>query len=71
MYTSLLVDETDEEDDGTEAYRSGNKSCDCNRKRLFIGPSEDMDFPCGDGAYVIDSIVRKSDGALLYSEPET
>lgn len=58
--------------DGLFIWDEGNYGCDCNR-HLFFGRAagiEPHDGVCGQGKYVVESIVRLSDGELLYSEPE-
>jgi len=65
----------DEDWDGLFVWRDGNYRCDCNRILFFeraggVEPDLEKDDPCGYTAFVVDAIVRVSDGALLYSEKE-
>src|SRR5689334_15778879 len=54
-------------------WREGNFSCDCNRSLFFrLAKGEDvdtMDATCGDGRYVVEQIVRVSNGEVVYREP--
>lgn len=45
-------------------WRDGNWSCDCNRAVFFGHP----DCECGDDRYVVEKIVRVSDGVTVYAD---
>jgi hypothetical protein len=52
-------------------WREGNYSCDCNRADFFAEAkreTEEVDHPCGHGRYVVEKIVRLSDGLTVYTE---
>lgn len=63
-----------EEEDGWSDFnwRENNYSCDCNRASFFaeaVGAVlSDEETPCGDGRYVVESILDARDGREIYSE---
>jgi hypothetical protein len=56
-------------------WTEGNYACDCNRASMFdeAGGEETgrAYYPCGEGSYVIDRIIRLCDGKVMYSERKT
>jgi hypothetical protein len=56
-------------------WEDGNYRCDCNRALFFARaaaeptPDDPCDSPCGDGGYIVERIVRRLDGEVLYEEP--
>lgn len=56
-------------------WEDGNYSCDCNRELFFVsaggGEAESCSVPCSDGKYVVEKIVRRFDGEILYEEQPT
>lgn len=56
-------------------WTEGNFACDCNRFLFFqyanglgVDEVDDEDGPCGDGRYLILSLVDADSGRVLYSE---
>lgn len=51
-------------------WSEGNYACDCNRGLFFerARGKEVVDSPCGSGRFVVEKIIRLSDGKTVYSE---
>jgi hypothetical protein len=66
-----------DEEEGWDYYlwSEGNYECDCNREVFFeyAGNEEKENSdspPCSSGRYVIDKIVKRDTGDVIYSEKE-
>lgn len=52
----------------TYLWEEGNYSCDCNRALFFYGYEDGENYLCGDSRFVVEKIVNRETGELLYSE---
>ncbi len=49
-------------------WADGNYSCDCNRSIFFYDYDENKEMDCSDGRIVIEKIVIRETGEIVYSE---
>lgn len=61
----VRVDEYEDWSDVEYLWTDGNYACDCNRHLHFTG-FDGTCHPCGDGAYLIFSVIDDS-GELVFS----
>lgn len=63
--------EWEDADNVISIYEDGNYSCDCNRQLFFdraLGREERDTEECSDGRFVIEKIVDRTTGQIIYSE---
>ena len=49
-------------------WEEGNYACDCNRGLFFYNWEGDEEFECGDSRFIIDKIINRGTGEILYNE---